>query len=122
MNQQITWDDFIKVDSRIGLIEEASNVEGSDKLIRMVVDFGNLGKKVVFSGIRKFYQPEDLINKKTVFVVNVIPKKVMGELSEAMIVGASTFAKATADKKDEEEEKMSILILEKDLPNGTKVY
>lgn len=107
---QITWDDFIKVDTRIGLITEAVNVEGSEKLVRMVVDFGELGKKVVFSGIRKHYQPQDLINKKTVFVVNVIPKKVMGELSEAMIVGG------------ESGDTMSILILEKDLPAGAKVF
>lgn len=120
--EQITWDDFIKVDTRVGLIEQAINVEGSDKLIRMVVDFGEMGKKVVYSGIRHFYMPEDLINKKTVFVVNVTPKKVMGELSEAMIVGASTDAKTMADKEDENIDKMSILILEKDLPAGTKIY
>lgn len=108
----ITWEDFIKVDTRIGLITEAVNVEGSEKLIRMVVDFGELGKKVVFSGIRKYYQPEELVNKKTAFVVNVIPKKVMGELSEAMIVGGETDDLST----------MSILILEKDLPVGSKVF
>jgi len=110
--EQITWDDFIKVETRVGLIEQAINVEGSDKLIRMVVDFGELGKRVVYSGIRHFYMPEELVNKKTIFVVNVIPKKVMGELSEAMIVGA----------EDEKSDKMSILILEKDLPAGTKVF
>ena len=78
----------------------------------MVVDFGELGKKVVFSGIRHWYQPEDLINKKTVFIVNMIPKKVMGELSEAMIFGA----------EDEKTDQMSILILERNLPAGTKVF
>jgi len=117
---QITWSDFAKIEFRVGEIIEAKNVEGSEKLIRMVVDFGEeLGKKIVFSGIRHWYSPEDLLNKKTVFVVNMVPKKIMSEESQAMIFGASAFVKTTADKEDEE---MSILILEKDLPNGTKVF
>lgn len=109
---QITYDDFAKLDFRIGEIIEAGVVEGSDKLIREIVDFGEYGKKVVFSGIRKFYQPEELVGKKTVFVVNMIPKKIMGEMSEAMIFGAET----------EDETEMSILILQKNIPNGTKVF
>jgi methionyl-tRNA synthetase len=110
--EQITWEDFIKVEFKIGEIVEAKNVEKSEKLIRMVVDFGEFGKKVVFSGIRKYYQPEELLNKKTLFVMNMVPKKIMGEESEAMIFGAST-----ADN-----DKMSILLLEKDLPNGSEGY
>ena len=117
---QITYKDFAKVEFRIGEIVEAINVEESEKLIRMVVDFGqDLGQKVVYSGIRHWYSPADLINKKTVFVVNMLPKKIMGEESGAMIFGASSFVKTSADKEDEE---MSILILEKDLPKGTKVF
>lgn len=110
--EQISYDDFAKVEFRIGEIIEAKNVEESDKLIRMVVDFGEFGKKIVFSGIRKYYKPEELLNKKTLFVMNMIPKKIMGEMSEAMIFGAST---ASNDK-------MSILLLDKDLPNGSEGY
>ncbi len=118
--EQINYADFAKVEFRVGEIIEAKNVENSEKLIRMMVNFGEeLGNKLVFSGIRHWYQPEELLGKKTVFVVNMVPKKIMGEESGAMIFGASTFAEATADKEDE---KMSILILEKDLPPGTKVF
>jgi len=116
---KITWNDFAKVEFRVGQIAEAVNVVNSEKLIRMVVDFGEFGQKIVFSGIRKYYQPEDLLNKKTVFVVNMIPKKVMGEDSEAMIFAAST--DATSGQGDQVDE-LSVLILEKDLPNGTKVF
>jgi methionyl-tRNA synthetase len=117
---QITWNDFAKIEFRVGEIIEAISVEGSEKLIRMVVDFGEeLDKRIVFSGIKHWYSPEELQGKKTVFVVNMPPKKIMGEESQAMIFGASAFVKTTADKEDEE---MSILILEKDLPNGTKVF
>ena len=79
----------------------------------MVVDFGQeLGQKIVFSGIRHWYSPEELQGKKTMFVVNMVPKKIMGEESGAMIFGA----------EDEALDKMSILIMERDLPNGTKVF
>jgi methionyl-tRNA synthetase len=77
------------------------------------VDFGtDLGKKTVFSGIRKYYSPEYLLNKKTVFVVNIEPKKVMGQFSEAMIFGADDFENGA----------MSVLLLDKDMPNGSKVF
>lgn len=109
---EITWGDFCKIDFRIGEIIEIKKVEDSEKLLRMIVDFGDLGKKIVFSGIYQWYKPEDLQGKKTVFVVNMIPKKIMGEVSEAMIFGA----------EDEEANEMSILILDKNLKNGTKVF
>ncbi|MBU1117847.1 hypothetical protein KKD37_02685 [Patescibacteria group bacterium] len=117
---QITYKDFAKVEFRIGEIVEAINVEESDKLIRMIVDFGEeLGQRVVYSGIRHWYPPTDLLNKKTVFVVNMLPKKIMGEESGAMIFAASTEVSASQGAHNEE---MSILILEKDLPKGTKVF
>lgn len=109
---QITWEEFSKVEFRIGEILEAINVEKSEKLIRMVVDLGEMGQKVVFSGIRKYYSPTVLVGKKTVFVVNMIPKKMMGEESGVMIFAA----------EDEINDKVSILTLEKDLPNGSRVF
>lgn len=111
--EQITYDDFAKVEFRIGEIVEAKNVEESDKLIRMVVDFGTeLGQKIVYSGIKHWYSPDELLNKKTVFIVNMVPKKIMGEESEAMIFAS----------EDEENNQLSILLLDKELPNGTKVF
>lgn len=107
----IQYEDFAKVDFRVGQIVEAQKVEGSEKLLKFKVDFGReLGLKTVFSGIAKHYAPEDLLNKKTVFVVNIEPKKVMGELSEAMIFAA------------EVEGKIAIIIPETDMPAGAKVY
>ena len=86
--EQISYADFAKVEFRVGEIVEAKNVEESEKLIRMIVDFGQeLGQKIVFSGIRHWYSPLDLLNKKTVFVINISPKKIMGEESGAMILG-----------------------------------
>ena len=111
--EQITYADFAKVEFRVGEIIEAKDVEKSEKLLRLLVNFGDeLGQKIVYSGIKQWYSPTDLLGKKTIFVVNMILKKIMGEESSAMIFGA----------EDEENNQMSILILEKDLPAGTKVF
>ncbi len=109
----IQFSDFAKVVFKVGKIIEAQRKEGSEKLIRMVVDFGpETGKKVILSGISKFYEPEYLVNKKTVFVMNVEPRKIMDEVSEAMLFAA--------DKGEHED--VSILILDKDVPEGSSVY
>jgi methionyl-tRNA synthetase len=109
---QIKYDDFAKVEFKIGEIKEAIEVEESDKLLRLQVDFGEENLRTVFSGIKQWYKPEDLIGKKTVFVTNIKPRKIMGEESQAMIFGA----------EDETGENMSALFLDKDLPVGSKVF
>ena len=109
---QIKYDDFAKVEFLVGEIKEAIEVEGSEKLLRLQVDFGEENLRTVFSGIKKWYSPTDLIGKKTVFVANIVPRKIMGEESQAMIFGA----------EDQAGENMSILFLDKDLPVGSKVF
>lgn len=82
----ITWDDFAKVDIRVGTIVEAIVPEGSNKLISYRVDFGDLpdglGIKTIFSGIQKWFSVDDLVGVQTTFVVNLAPKK-MGDLGES---------------------------------------
>ncbi|MPM44621.1 Methionine--tRNA ligase [bioreactor metagenome] len=109
---QIKYDDFAKVEFLVGEIKEAIEVEGSDKLLRLQVDFGEENLRTVFSGIKKWYKPEEIVGKKTVFVTNISPRKIMGEESQAMIFGA----------EDESGENMSMLLLDKDLPVGSKVF
>jgi len=109
---QIKYDEFAKVEFKVGEIKEAAEVEGSEKLLRLQVDFGEEKLRNVFSGIKKWYMPNDLIGKKTVFVTNIIPRKIMGEESEAMIFAA----------EDENGENISVLFLDKDLPVGSKVF
>ncbi len=109
---EINYDDFSKIDFRVGEIKSAEEVEGSDKLIKMKVDFGDLGEKQVFSGIRKWYKSEDLIGKKTVFVVNLPVRLIMGQDSEAMI-----FTAEEDDSKD-----VSVIILDREVKNGSRVY
>lgn len=84
----ITIDDFAKVDLRVGLITQCEIVDKSDKLLKMQVDFGNCGKRQIFSGMRKYFKPEDLVNKQAIFVVNFKPRMIMGMPSEGMMLTA----------------------------------
>ena len=84
----ISIEDVIKVELRIGTIETCVEVKGSEKLLKLEVDFGPLGKRVIFSGIKKSYTPEQLLGKQGVFVFNLKPRKMMGELSHGMLLAA----------------------------------
>ena len=87
MKDLITYDDFSKLDIRAGKIIAASSPEWSDKLIRYEIDFGEeIGKRVLFSGIRKWYSPEDLIGKIVPVIVNMTPKKMGEEESQGMTI------------------------------------
>jgi methionine--tRNA ligase beta chain len=90
MTDTITFDEFSKLDFRVGRVLEAKDVEGSDKMIKLVVDFGELGKKVIFSGIKKWYKAEELIGKLYVFIFNLEPRPMFGEESQGMIIAAET--------------------------------
>lgn len=111
----ISYDDFQKVGIRIGTVIEASVPEWSHWVMKLIVDFGELGKKTVFSGIMKFYKPEDLIGKQFPFVINLEPKKIgpEKELSEAMML--------MAVQKDDEETPPVLFKLSKKVDNGSIV-
>jgi len=89
MKDPITYTDFEKLDIRAGKVVEASIPEWSEKLIRYEMDFGEeLGKRVLFSGIRKWYSPEDLNGKIMPVIINMEPKKMGDEVSQGMTIMA----------------------------------
>ncbi|MPS35979.1 MAG: methionine--tRNA ligase subunit beta, partial [Stenotrophomonas sp.] len=82
-------DDFAKLDLRIGKVLECGFVEGSDKLLRFLLDAGDLGQRQIFSGIRGSYgEPETLVGRNVVFIANLAPRKMRFGLSEGMILSA----------------------------------
>jgi len=85
----ITIDDFAKPDLRIARVLECSHIDGSDKLLRFKLDVGELGEREVFSGIKAYYQPEDLIGRMVVYVANLAPRKMRFGTSTGMILSAS---------------------------------
>lgn len=118
----ITFDKFEQVDIRIGTVTFAEVPEWSHWVMRLKVDFGpEIGEKQCFSGIMKFYKPEEIVGKQYPFIVNLEPRK-MGpekEISEAMMVMA-----APGDElpEGEAEEVSPVLFqLQDKVQNGTKV-
>ncbi len=89
LDEKISFDDFSKVEIKLGKILEAEKVKKSKKLLKLKVDFGNEDVRQIISGISEYYQPEDIIGKKTVFVTNLEPRNIMGLKSEGMILGLS---------------------------------
>ncbi len=86
---EITIDDFIKVDLRVGLVKTAEKVKGADKLLHLSVDIGEPEPRSIVAGIALAYQPEQLVNRKVVIVANLAPRKLRGLTSQGMIVAAS---------------------------------
>jgi methionyl-tRNA synthetase len=87
LRSEITYDDFAKMDIRIGTIVEAERVPKSDKLLKLKVDDG-MGGRQILSGIAKHFSPEELINKQVTFLANLAPRKMMGHESQGMILMA----------------------------------
>jgi len=81
----IEFDDFTKVDIRVGTVIEAENVPKSDKLLKLKVDTG-LDKRTILSGISKYYSPEQILNKKVMVLINLKPRKMMGFESQGMLL------------------------------------
>lgn len=88
MKPIITYDDFAKLDLRVGTVTECIEKEGSEKLLKLTVDFGEEGTRTIFSGIKKWYTPEDLKGKQFIFVFNLAPRKMMDEESQGMLLAA----------------------------------
>ena len=83
----ITYDDFIKMDIRIGTILEAERVPKTDKLLKLLIDTG-IDQRTVVSGIAEFYKPEEIIGQKVTVLVNLAPRKIKGIESKGMILMA----------------------------------
>ena len=86
----IDYEDFTKVDIRIGTIKAAEMIPETDKLIKCTVDFGDeLGTRTIVSGIAQWYAPEDLVGKQCPYVVNLKPRMLRGVESQGMLFASS---------------------------------
>jgi methionyl-tRNA synthetase len=91
LKSEITFADFEKIDLRAGLVKSCEIVPKSSKLLRLELDCGSLGTRVIFSGIRQAYpEPEKLVGKEVVFVANLAPRKMSVGVSEGMVLFAGT--------------------------------
>lgn len=114
---QIIYTDFEKLDIRVGTVVSAEVPEWSHWVMRIKVDFGEeIGEKTAFSGIMKFYKPEDLIGRQFPFVINLKPKNIGPdkELSEVMMI--------MVDPGEGDNDVRPVLFnLQEKVPNGVKV-
>ena len=84
---EITFDKFEPLDIRVGTVTACEKMPKSDKLLKFTIDDG-LGGRTILSGIAKWYKPEELVGKQVCFIANLAPRKMMGQLSEGMILSA----------------------------------
>ena len=104
----VTFDDFMKLDIRIGTVTAADKVPGADKLIRLELDMGGETRQVV-AGMAPAYAPEEFIGKQVPILVNLEPRKLKGIESQGMILAADVDGKPV------------MLIPDKEVPPGSVV-
>lgn len=90
----INIEDLTKVEIRLGKILSVEDIEGSEKLYKLSVDFGEESPRQVLSGIKKYFEKDFLLNKQFAFVTNLEPRKMMGMESQAMILATGEEALA----------------------------
>ena len=109
MSNEIAFEDFKRIDARIGTITTVERVPRTEKLYRILVDLGPLGVRQTVSSLVGYYEPNQLIGKRVVFIYNLKPTKFAGEVSQGMLLAA------------EQSEKIALLTTDQEIPNGSRV-
>ncbi len=109
IKEECTIEDFMKIDLRVGTIEEAKEIKGANKLIQLKVSIGKETRNII-AGIKEAYKPEELIGKSVVIVANLKPKKMKFGISEGMILAAG------------EGNNISLITLDREIPSGECVH
>ncbi len=107
--ENITFEEFVKMELRVAEIKSCEDIEGADKLYRLDIDAGE--ERTIVAGIKQHYTKEELVGKKIVIVANLEPRKLRGIMSRGMLLAAS----------NEDKSSVVLLTLDKDIPNGSKV-
>ena len=111
MEDEVQYTDWEKLDLRVAEIKKAEEIEGADKLYKLTLDVGELGKRVICAGIKEHYDIKELKGKKIILFANLTPRKMRGIESQGMLLAAGN-----------KETNVCILITpEKDIKNGAKI-
>ncbi len=105
----ISFNDFAKVELRVGTVLEAEEILGSEKLIKLNVDLGEKEPRQILAGVKQWYKPKDFVGKQVVVVANLEPKVMMGLESQGMMLAADS------------EDGPVFLTVPKQVPPGTKI-
>ena len=113
LEEKVDFDTFCKSDFRAVKVKACENVKKSDKLLKFTLDDGTGTDRQILSGIAKFYKPEELVGKTLMAIVNLPPRKMMGQESCGMLISAVHTEKG--------EEKLNLLMLDDKIPAGAKM-
>jgi methionyl-tRNA synthetase len=105
----IVYDDFAKVEMRLGKVLSAEKVDKSKKLLELSVDLGEDSPRQILAGISQHYDAEALVGKKVVVVANLAPRKIMGRESQGMVLAAS------------DDSALGVLTVDEDIPIGSRI-
>jgi methionyl-tRNA synthetase len=105
--EEISIEDLIKVDLRIGTVVSAERIEDSEKLLKLQVDIGEENPRQILAGMAKYYTPDGITGLQIVIVANLAPREMMGHTSEGMLLAAG--------------EKPTLLGVTKQVKNGSRV-
>lgn len=112
--EQVDFDTFSKSDFRVVKVKECSAVKKSKKLLQFVLDDGTGTDRIILSGVHAFYEPEELVGKTLLAIVNLPPRQMMGIESCGMLMSAIHNVAG--------EEKLNLVMLDDAIPAGAKLY
>ena len=112
--EMVDFETFSKFDFRAVKIKECEAVPKSKKLLKFVLDDGTGTDRVILSGIHEYYEPEELVGKTAIAIVNLPPRKMMGIDSCGMLISAI--------HEEEGEERLNFLMVDDRIPAGAKLY
>lgn len=113
-NHTISFDEWLRLDLRVGTVRACEPVPNSNKLLQFTLDDGSKTPRVIVSGIADQYTPESLLDQQVIFIANLPARKIMGIQSNGMLLTAVSEDKTKAPK-------LSLLCTDKNMPNGAKI-
>ncbi|MCD4655254.1 methionine--tRNA ligase subunit beta [bacterium] len=109
--ENITYQEFTKLDIRVAKILSAEPVKGADRLICLQVDAGETEPRQIVAGLSEFYQPTEMVDKNIIILTNLEPRKMRGVMSNGMLLAAST----------KDFQRVKLLTVDEDMPPGSSV-
>ncbi len=107
----VEYNDWSKLDLRVAGIKAVEDIDGADKLYKIILDVGEVGERIICAGIKEHYSKDELVGKKIIYFSNLQPRKMRGIESQGMLLATSS----------EDDSKVILICPEKDVEKGVRV-